>query len=309
MLTLVRRTILAGLTGVLLMAPLGAQQPFVPFVVGVWGQGEAIIPFADFDGERWRTNWREPGDRTSPNVPLPRIPAAWWGRAAFTERWEILEPDGHRRDARLVGTTDAGLGSNCSGNIGLRTDVPKGTYTYGRVLAASRPGVVEPVTTIRPGSADWRAIRSVLPALFRRHHTAIWKGVPEDFAPELTRPSVPVLDKAFLAADSEGEFLYFESRQDFQRRSAQPGEQFSFITGWLWRRDTAMPLQLVELQAMLQDPDFKGTPSFAPLGVVRDGSRRFWLGTLGGYAYSALAVVDVRRHTTRELVRVEYGGC
>ena len=43
---------------VLTAARLVAQDATPPFVVGVWGPGEAILPFADFDGLASSTPFR-----------------------------------------------------------------------------------------------------------------------------------------------------------------------------------------------------------------------------------------------------------
>jgi hypothetical protein len=70
-----------------------------------------------------------------------------------------------------------------------------------------------------------------------------------------------------------------------------------------------MPFQLVSVQPSRRDGDGKGAGSFHPLGVVRDGSRRFWLGTLRAYAYSGMTVLDVRRAGIKQLLLVDYPGC
>jgi hypothetical protein len=55
-----------------------AQRTTQPFVVGVWGQGDAISPFTDFDGRRWHSSWPAPTETEPDRLLLQRLPAAWW---------------------------------------------------------------------------------------------------------------------------------------------------------------------------------------------------------------------------------------
>jgi hypothetical protein len=287
-----------------------AQDAPSPFVVGVWGQGDAIIPFADFDGHRWRSSWPLPVEAGLDSTPLRRIPAAWWGRSTFQPTWELVEPDGSRRSVQVTGTAPAGLGSSCSSNLGLKTDAPAETFRYGNVLAANRPGVVEPVDKLALHSADWRTVLALLPDIYHRFEATAWKDMSDDFRPDLSTPlTAPRLDGAFIVRDELGEFAYFESSREFARRRDQQGDERSFITGWLWRRSSAMPFQLVTVRSATNDGDGKGAGAFRPLGVVRQGTQRFWLGTLWSYAYSGVTVLGVSRAGIRQLLLVDYPGC
>jgi hypothetical protein len=287
-----------------------AQEAVAPFVVGVWGQGDAIIPFADFDGRRWRSSWPAPVDGQPDSRPLQQIPSTWWGRSAFYPTWEILESTGRRRRVEITATGAAGLGSSCSINIALKTDVPSNTYMYGSVLAANRVGVIQPVQALTSASADWRAVSAVLPGTYRLHEAAAWKEVPPDFRPDLSAPlSGPRLTAAFTSTDDLGQYLYFESTRYFAERRDQQGSEHSFVTGWLWRRSPAAVFQTVTIQAGLNDDDGKGEASFYPLGVVRSGAKRYWLGTLHSYASGAAAVLAVTRSGVTQSLIVGYGGC
>lgn len=287
-----------------------AQDATSPFVVGVWGQGDAIIPFADFDGRRWRSSWPAPAEAEPDPRPLQRLPVAWWGRSTFQPTWELVEPNGRRRSVQITGTDSAGMGSSCSINIGLKTDVPANTFQYGTVLAANRAGVIEPVQAITFDATEWRIVSALLPAVYQRHEAPAWTEVSEDFRPVMTgRLPTPRLAAAFTSIDERGQYVYFESYREFARRPDQLGDERSFITGWLWRRSSALPFQAVTVQATTRDGDGKGAASFHPLGVVREGAQRFWLGSLSSYASSALAVLDVRRAGITQLLIVEYPGC
>ena len=289
---------------------LAAQRPAPPFVVAVWGTGDALIPFADFEGHRWRASWPEPVNAEVHAIPVEQIPADWWGASAFQPTWELLEPNGRRRRVRITGTTPASLGSGCSINLGLTTDVPPNNFRYGTVLATNQPGILKPVDTLTPDTSSWRTVRALLPDIYRRHEATAWADVSDDFHPDLTAPlNAPRLDAAYVFGDDHGEYAYFESAREFARRTGQLGTERSFITGWLWRPSSRMPFQLITVRSATNDEDDKSERSLRPLGIVLDGARRFWIGSLSSYAYAGLTVLDVARAGVRELLRVDYGGC
>jgi hypothetical protein len=302
-----RRFAFSATLGVLVAARLLAQGPVPPFVVAVSGDNDTLLPFADFDGQRWRSSWRPPGEEAPDPLPLEQIPPAWWGRSAFQPAWEVLDPATGRRQLQVVGTEATGLGSGCSWNLGLKTDGSNRTYPRGHTIAASRPGVVSPVESSSRDSAEWHAVAALLPWIYQQHEALAWKDTREAWRPALVgRLATPVLEAVFMTSDEQGQYVYFESRRDFTRRPNQLGDDHSFITAWLWRRSPEAAFQSIDVGAGRQDPDGKGAPSFLPLGVIRHGAQRFWLGS---YAYGGLTVLDVRRSGVTSLLRVDYPGC
>ena len=289
---------------------LGAQSPSAPVVVAVWGNRDALIPFADFDGERWRPIWPEPVNGEVHPIPVEQIPADWWGRSSFQTTWETVETNGRRRRVQITGTTPTSLGSGCSINLGLTTDAPPKTFSHGSVLATNQLDIVEAIDTLTPPTPIWRTVHALLPDIYRRHEATAWKDVSAAFQPDLTAPlSSPRLDAAYAFEDDHGDYAYFESSREFARRADQRGTERSFITGWLWRPSATTPFQLIAVRSATNDEDDKSEHSLRPLGVVLDGSRRFWIGLLSGYTYTGLTVLDIRRAGVRQLLRVDYGGC
>jgi hypothetical protein len=283
----------------------------VPFAVGILTTNDAVLPFADFDGQRWRRSWPPPPlDTVAQPIPLSRIRSAWWRRSGFQSRWELVEPNGRRREVQITGTTTANLGSECSFNVALTTDLPAQSRQHIHGLAADRAGVIEPASPVTIDSAEWRAIAAVLPDMYRRYEAAAWQDAPENWRPDLLAPlPKPRLDAAFTFSNQDGEYTYFASSRHAPRRPAQLGDDYSYIAAWLWRRSSTMPFQLVTVRAAMQDPDGQGVDTFHPLGVVRLTGRLFWLGTLSSYAYNAPVVFDVSRAGVRQILVVDYPGC
>lgn len=286
------------------------QDAPVPFLVGVSVAGEAILPFADFDGRSWRSSWPPATEFTPDPVPLQQLPAAWWGRSTFQPVWESVDRNGRRRLIQITGTDVAGLGSSCSSNVALKADVPSDASKYDLMLAANRGGVIEAVPPLTSTDPEWRTVSALLPGIFQSHEAKGWTNVSAQDRPDMSgRLAAPVVEAAFTSRDSPGEYLYFEARRDFTPGPGQFGDKQSFIAGWLWRRSSTSPFQAIDIRAAATDSDRKNTHSFHPLGSIRYRSQRFWLGTLGSYAYAALTVFDIRRAGIRQLVLVEYPGC
>jgi hypothetical protein len=179
-----------------------------------------------------------------------------------------------------------------------------------RVLAASQAGVISPIQTLPRLSEEWRTVNELLPSIFRRYEPPVWEGVSDDFRPNLTGPLLrPVLEHAFTTVDEQGQFLYFESRRDYIPRPGRLDEDHAFIQGWLWRRSASDSFQAIEIRAYTRDGDGKGPHSFSPLGLVRHGGRRFWLGETNAYASGGLVVLDVRRNEVQQVAVAGYPGC
>jgi hypothetical protein len=118
-------------------SPCVAQSARLPFVVGVWGQDDAIIPFAEFDGRRWRSSWPLPLYIERPPA-LEAIPPEWWGASRFSSAWEVMEPRGTRRTVRITGTRMARMGSSCSFTLASKLmcrRTPINTAPYWRSIA------------------------------------------------------------------------------------------------------------------------------------------------------------------------------
>ena len=266
--------------------PSGAQSRTDPFVLAILGDNDALLPFASFDGERWRKNWPEPVEDGNPKLIAPeRIPRAWWGGAVYSPVWEVVDAGGRRNQVRIVGSDWSAMGSSCATNVGLRIDAPKNTYKAGGALATSRPGAVEPITALTPESREWKRLRALLPGMFRRH---VGPSADE-----------PTLVKMLAASEGNGQDVYFEASRWRE----------SFMTGWLRSDSPQSSLVTIAIETGVRDGDGKGMDEFQPLGIVRNGERRFWIGYLGSYAYPGLTVIDVRRNWITVHLRADYAGC
>jgi hypothetical protein len=273
--------------------------------------GDAIVPFADFDGQRWHSNWPEPAQNIDtappPPPPLQQIPAAWWGSSTSHSTWEVLDQAGHRRTVKITGTGEAGMGSSCIIQVGLRTDAYPGAYEFASVLASDRPGVIDPVRTLTSSASTWRTVAALLPTIYKSHEASAWQSESKEYRPDLAAPlPKATLDAAFSFNDSQGEYLYFESSRTHPPITL---DSMTYVMGWMWRRSAGSPFQVIDIRAARDNGDFKSVHQYRPLGVVRYGGRRFSLGFFTGYASMEMVVLELARNGIMKRASAPYGGC
>src|SRR5262245_373303 len=58
------------------------------FRIGVLRRDGVLIPFATFDGRRWRNAWPDPKPELSVPINLTSIPQRWWGPTGTRDQWQ-----------------------------------------------------------------------------------------------------------------------------------------------------------------------------------------------------------------------------
>ena len=120
----------------------------------LYGVGGIIIPFAAFDGKRWRNAWPPPALELTIPIDLRGIPSRWWGPTPPLDQWEAWT-SGPPHQLRV--TQPDWIEAHCLRQIGLRTDYrpaepapPRTTQPYPKDgLAVSPPQSVEPIAIVR----------------------------------------------------------------------------------------------------------------------------------------------------------------
>src|SRR5581483_5415021 len=90
------------------------------FSVAVLRRDGLLIPFADYDGKRWRRIWPDPADRVDVPIDLRNVPSKWWGRSGPHDNWQLWQPP---REPRLLHVRQPNwVKAQCRQQIGLQTD-------------------------------------------------------------------------------------------------------------------------------------------------------------------------------------------
>ena len=293
---------------------LGAvdTQPDV-FSVGVLRRDGILIPFATFDGRRWRNSWPVP--QRDPIVPasLNDVPKRWWGPTGPLETWHAWVSAAER--VLRVRQPDW-VTIHCDRHLALRTDyqtaeaVPLQTeQPYPKDgLAASLSHRIEPIEELAETAAELRDVAPVLRSAFDRaeRDTASRSNHP------ITRDTRERIEPAFEAVYAFGDsprFYYVEALRAY-RILGQPPDQCvaaSFGTGW-FVRDGGAVRSLVMFVDVLPCNRY-GASYMLPLGVVRGAGRLFWLAQFSGWDHERYAVVELTAKKVQVMMSTWGGGC
>src|SRR5438067_8594877 len=86
------RFVLAGSLIATVVAAAAQSRAPGAFGVGVLRRDGVIVPFADFDGKKWRSNWPEPKDQVDVPIHVRDVPSRWWGKAGPHDIWQVWVP-------------------------------------------------------------------------------------------------------------------------------------------------------------------------------------------------------------------------
>jgi hypothetical protein len=92
------------------------------FTLAVVRRDSIAIPFATYDGKRWKNQWPMPEGRVTAPIALADVPKRWWsGRAPVAKWtfWPVDASDGAARTLETIGPT--WFPAHCLQGMGLRT--------------------------------------------------------------------------------------------------------------------------------------------------------------------------------------------
>ena len=224
----------------------GADSPRDVFGVGVLRRDGILIPFATFDGRRWRNPWPVP--QREPVVPasLDDVPKRWWGPTGPLETWQAWI-GAAERSIRV--TQPDWVDIHCDHHLALRTNytpdgpVPLSTeQPYPKDgLAASPAHRVEPILELPPTAVELEALAPVLRNAFDRAERDTASRTNHPFP----RSARELLQPAFEAVYTFGEsprFYYVEAIRAYRTLGQRPDEcvASAFGTGWFVREGGAI---------------------------------------------------------------------
>jgi hypothetical protein len=98
--------------------PAGAPKDDA-FTLAVVRRDAIAIPFATYDGKRWRNQWPLPESRITAPISNADVPKRWWSGRDPIARWTFFPIRGESREINTQGPT--WFPSHCSQAVGLRT--------------------------------------------------------------------------------------------------------------------------------------------------------------------------------------------
>lgn len=310
--------ILVGLLALELPAP-ALQENASSFALAVLRRDGGVIPFATFDGRRWRARW--PADVRNKELPisLEDVPEDWWGIEPAPKTMAIW-----RDGARAGSVTLTGLSMTrpmCEPRITLKSDYKPSTtppppfempYPKDGLLASGNI-TLEPITAIEKGSADWNSIVIAIKEQFDREETAAVRSFDSWTHPveERQRRLLPITVEALYRAptdDPNWTAYYVEAVRQYP-----PGRQdrdgcglASFGYGWVLVAKKEIKVRIV---AKVTYCDRKGIGYMLPFGLIRANEKVYWVYQFSGFEEEYYEVAEPSRRGVDNHVVYPAGFC
>ena len=301
--------VLLSMLGVVLVA---AEPQNPPFAAGVLRRDGVVIPFAVFDGKSWSVRWPKPTlDLTVP-TDVGSVPEKWWGATGPLDTWYAVIGSAAPRPIKVV--QPDWVEAHCVRQIGLHTDYrsdqlppPPTEQPYpkdGLAIAPSHP--VEPITIVPPAGPEAAAMIAELKAAFNRAERGPASKVDHPAERDFRETIDPKIEAAY-AHGTEPRVYYVEATREYQTFGLHDCAIMSFGTGWFVRengkfRSLAMAVDVLGC-------DRQGASYMLPFGVVRTGTRLFWLVQFSGWDRERYAVIEPKMKSVDAVLNVWGGGC
>lgn len=294
-------------------ALLAADAPRTVFGAGVLRRDGIIIPFATFDGKRWRNAWPPPALELTIPIDLRGIPRRWWGPTPALDQWQAWT-SGQPRQLRV--TQPDWIEVHCLRQIGLRTDYrpaepapPRTEQPYPKDgLVVSPPQPVEPIAIVRPESEEARALLNGVQEAFNKAERATEEAWGHPVARRAREGREPDLDAVYAFGDYP-RIYYVEAIRRYRMlgQTANDCEAVGFGTGWLMKEGyNVRPLQMT---VDLLRCDRRGANYMMPLGAMRIARTLYWVAQFAGWDNERYVVVEIKQNTVEAVVNAWGGSC
>jgi hypothetical protein len=294
-------------------AALWAADSDGSFGVGVLRRDGVIIPFATFDGRRWRNAWPNPQPELTVPINLDSVPARWWGPTGPLATWQAWTEDAEHT---LHVTQPDWVDVHCARHIALRTDYRADGVLPIRVeqpypkdgLAIAPPRRVERIAVLPPTATELIALEPVLLDAFNRGEREVASRTNHPMARSGREIVEPMIEAAYAFGDST-RFYYVESIRAYRSLGQRVDEclAIAFGTGWFVREGGKLS-SLVMMVDLLGCNRY-GASYMLPLGVVRAADRLFWIAQFSGWEHERYAVLELSPKKVEVKISTWGGGC
>jgi len=292
-----------------------AEQPSAAFGIGILRRDGIVIPFADFDGKRWRANWPAAAEQVDVPVNVLSVPGRWWGRAGPHDRWQVWTRSAP--PATVDVRQPDWVPVQCLRQVGLRTDYRSpepppdpGTHPFPKDgLAVWPPQRMENVDVVPVGQLSPQAVIDAFNAAeetARRYERGQAVHLPSN---REARQSIPTIIEAIYAAGDStgGRVYYFEASREYSLRGVRC-PMVTFGAGW-FVREGATGLRRLRFDVEVVDCERYGLLYMLPLGTITLSNRLFWIAQWSGWDYEEYGVVEIKRKSVEDVIQVLGGRC
>lgn len=297
--------------------PPAAGEARSPLLLAVLNRDGLAVPFASFDGRRWKSPWPAHRGVEMP-ISIDDVEKDWWGIGTRPQRMTWWADGARRGEVRP--TELANVKALCSTRVGLRTDHKTPGFAPPRLkqpypkdgLLVAGDASVDRIEIVEPGSPEWKRVSGLLVDHFNEVETDAARSFLDWRHPfnAQARKMVPlVLEAAYRAPNTPGRTTYFvEAVRTYPARPDEGGCGLS-TTGQGWIHVGPGGKGKVELTARLTYCDRKGVGFMLPLGVIRAAHRTYWVYQFSGFEGEWYQVVDAGKDGVRTVVSFHAGSC
>ncbi len=304
-------------------APADVPSAAGSFALGVLRRDGIVIPFATFDGRRWRHDWPPPRESVEVPAALRDVPGRWWGPLGPMETWQAWIGAAAPRALRV--RQPDWFAAHCYQQVGLRTDYwpserPPGSdaQPYPKDgLAVSPPRPVARIDIVPAG--DLAVTPEIRAAFNQAEHDAFDRGAEgrllfggsRVFGGRARRDPQPITVEAAYAVGEPGagRTYYLElSRQYRADTTSEPSCAVAFGAGF-FARSSAGTYRALSVDAAVVGCNRNDIHYMLPLGAVHVGGRLFWVGQWAGWDYEEYNVFEIKPKSAESVVQVWGGGC
>jgi len=293
---------------------LAAEPQTPPFAAGVLRRDGIVIPFAVFDGKSWSQRWPKPALELTVPTDIGSVPSRWWGATGPLGTWEASVGAAEPRPIKVV--QPDWFDAHCVRQIGLHTDYrsdqlppPPTEQPYPKDgLAIAPPRPVERIAVLPATGPEATAMAAELKEAFNRAEREPAGKVNHPVRRDEREDMAPVVE-AIYAHGTEPRVYYVEATREYRATSLGLPlcAVMSFGTGWFVRengkfRSLAMAVDVLGCNR-------QGASYMLPLGVVRTGTRLFWLVQFSGWDRERYAVIEPKMKSVEAVLNVWGGGC
>jgi hypothetical protein len=304
--SLVLLLVIAG-TGTFAAAPRPGE-----FSLAILRRDGMLMPFAVYDGKRWRNPWPVPG--TSDNMPINTadIPKGWWPDKQPVMDWTLI-PIVPRNATTPATARVTGINwflAGCQQGVGLRTDYkpavlppPPRVHPYPKdALAFSGDVRIDPIELVAPTDKVPLQLTALLPdAITTPEELAITRyaagGWTHSYSPPERRKTPVRLEALYRVRQGlDGRDLYyFEAVKRYflpkdamaetkpaVARTPQPDKQeqscdlITFVWGWFTTTPDGRISDLLP-KVLITSCDYRNARFMLPLGTVTVEHEKLWI--------------------------------
>jgi len=290
------------------LAPVHTE-PRDVFHVGVMRRDGVLVPFAAFDGKRWRAEWRAPARDLWIPITLTGIPKGWWETSPPGADWQLWTSAG---STSVHVTQPTWIDAHCARQVALQTDYrsperppPPKEQPYPKDGVA-----IAPAHAVEPIQVAGARLDVIPPADLRARFNKAEQEVDRNFGHPIARsvrePFDPVVEAIYAFGDSRPAY-YIESSRMYRKLGDDGCTAIAFGTGWFVKEGEK--IRWLDMAVDLLQCNKYGASYMLPLGAIRSGQRTFWIVQYAGWDHERYVVVEVKEKRVEAVVNVWGGGC